>query len=125
VLAKMPPSWVVRLGVSRSFPEPCASVAVGQLASGLAVVLPAALRQATLVPVGAVGIDTEPAGPSTVLSWNGWLNSTVPAAKASGADTVIPTATVLISSSTAVVRDTARRASREKAIPRLLLKLSA
>ena len=75
-----------------------------QLASGLAVALPAADRQAALVPVGAAGIDTEPAGPSTVLSWNGWLNSTVPAAKALGADTVTPTAIALINSVTARAR---------------------
>src|ERR1700733_9975000 len=86
VLAKTPPSWVCELAVRRSLPEPCASVPVGQLASGLAVALPAAVRQATLVPVGDVGRDNEPAAPSTVLSWNGWLNSTVPAA-AFAADT--------------------------------------
>jgi hypothetical protein len=50
-----------------------------QLASGFLVVLPAADRQTALVPLAGAGTDTEPAGPSTVLSWNGWLNSTVPA----------------------------------------------
>ena len=66
-------------------PEPCESVELLQLASGFVVALPAAVRHAALVPVGAVGSDTEPAGPSTVLSWNGWLNRTVPAASALGA----------------------------------------
>src|SRR5579872_5677416 len=80
VLAKTPPSWVVVLGVRRSLPEPWASVAVEQLASGLAVAWPAAVRQAELVPVGDAGRDNEPAVPSTVLSWNGWSNSTVPVA---------------------------------------------
>ena len=62
-------------------PEPWVSFGDGQLASGLAVELPDAVRQAEFVtPLGAVGTDTEPAGPSTVLSLNGWLNSTVPAA---------------------------------------------
>src|SRR5580700_4620873 len=90
VLAKTPPSWVVVAGVRRSLPEPCASVAVVQLATGLAVAFPAALRHAALVPVGAVGRDNEPAVPSTVLSWNGWLNSTVPvAAFAAGTPTTI------------------------------------
>ena len=82
---------------------------LGQLASGLAVALPAAERQAALVPLGAAGSDTEPAAPSTVLSWNGWLNSTVPDAKALGAATVIPTAVTLINSTIAAARDTARR----------------
>jgi hypothetical protein len=89
-------------------PEPCGSVELGQLASGLAVALPAADRQASLVPVGDAGIDTEPAGPSTVLSWNGWLNSTVPAADAFGADTAMPAVTPLISSVTARARRSIR-----------------
>jgi hypothetical protein len=101
VLLKMPPSWVVVAEVRRSVPEPCVSDVVGQLASGLAVALPAAVRQAELVTVGDAGIDTDPAGPSTVLSWNGWLNSTVPAAAALGAGATIPTVTALITSSTA------------------------
>ena len=91
-----------------------------QLASGFLMALPAADRQATLALVGVAGSDTDPAGPSTVLSWNGWLNSTVPDAKALGADAAIPTATALISSVVAATRDTGRRAERGKAIPRLL-----
>jgi hypothetical protein len=65
VPAKIAPFWPAVLGVSRSFPEPWGSVAVVQLASGLADALPAAVRHAALVPVGR---DTDPAGPSTVLS---------------------------------------------------------
>src|SRR5579859_8132809 len=108
VLANTPPSWVVALDVRRSSPEPCGSVVVGELASGLAVALPAADRQAALVPVGDLGIDTEPASPSTVLSLNGWLNNTVPAAKALGGHTVISTPVALINSAIAAARDTAR-----------------
>ena len=106
MLAKTPPSRPVPLDVRRSLPEPCASVAVVQLASGLAVAFPAADRQATLVLVGVAGKATEPAGPSTVLSWNGWLNSTVPDAKALGADTAIPNPTELTSSVIAAARAT-------------------
>src|SRR3984885_12481128 len=112
VLANTPPSWVNALDVNRSLPEPCGSVVVVQLASGLATALPAADRQATLVLVGVAGIDTEPAGPSTVLSWNGWLNSTVPAARALGAIAAVPATAALISSVAAATRDTTRRASR-------------
>ena len=101
------------------------SVASPQLASGFLMALPAADRQAVLVPVGAVGIDTDPAGPSTVLSWNGWLNSTVPAAKALGADTAVATAAVLITSMTATARDTIRSTRREKGIHRLLLRVAS
>jgi hypothetical protein len=98
-------------------PEPCASVKVGQLASGLAVALPAAVRHAVLpLAAGAVGSASDPAGPSRVLSWNGWLNSTVPAADAFGADTVIPTAPTLITSVTAIARATVRWASRRKSL---------
>src|ERR1700683_4881802 len=112
--------------VSRSLPAPCASVAVGQVASGLAVALPAAVRHAVLpLAAGAVGSDTDPAVPSTVLSWNVWLNSTVPAAaRARGADNVVPTATALIRSVAAVARATIRRV-RRRAISRLLFRLSA
>src|ERR1700733_15608958 len=109
VLAKTPPSWVNAFDVSRSLPEPCGSVGVVQLARGLAVALPAGERQAALVPVGAAGSDTEPAGPSTVLSWNGWLNNTVPAAKALGGDTVVATPATLIKSTIASGRDNAGR----------------
>jgi len=121
VLAKTPPSWVVVACVSRSLPEPCASVAVGQVANGLAVALPAADRQAVLIPVaGEVGSDTDPAEPSTVLSWNDWLNRTVPAASAFGACTITPTVTTLIIRVTAAARATIRRARGEKGICRLL-----
>src|SRR3984885_12950651 len=109
VLAKIPPSRPAPLDVRRSLPEPCASVGAAQLASGFAVLLPAADRQATLVLVGVAGTETHPAGPSTVLSWNGWLNSTVPDAKALGAATVIPTVAALINATTAAARDTTRR----------------
>src|SRR5580700_10282037 len=105
VLAKIAPTFPPVSGVRRSLPEPCASVAVGQLASGLAVGLPAAVRQAALAPVGS---DTDPAGPSTVLSWNGWLNNTVPAAKAFGAATVIAAVAPVTSSAATVTRDTIR-----------------
>src|SRR5450432_35752 len=101
VVANTPPSRLVTFEVRRSFPEPCASVEVLQLASGFLTAFPAADRQTELVPDGDVGTDTEPAGPSTVLSWNGWLNSVVPAASALGAAAVILTAAALISSSTA------------------------
>ncbi len=84
VPANTPPSRDVAADVKRSLPEPCGSVEVLQLASGFLVALPAADRQAELVPAGAAGIDAVPAGPSTVLSWNGWLNSTVPPAALAG-----------------------------------------
>jgi hypothetical protein len=52
-----------------------------QVACGLAVALPAAVRQAVLPPAArAVGSTSDPAGPSRMLSWNVWLNSTAPAA---------------------------------------------
>jgi len=99
-------------------PEPCKSVTVGQLASGLAVALPAAVRHAVLpLTAGAVGRDTDPAVPSTVLSWNGWLNRTMPAASAFGACTATPAVTMLVSSITAAARDTIRRARRAPAWP--------
>src|ERR1700722_430293 len=112
VLAKIPPSRPVPADVSRSLPEPCASFAVVQLASGLAELFPAADRQTTLVLVGVAGIDTDPAGPSTVLSWNGWLKSTVPAARALGAIAAVPAGAALISNAAAATRDPTRRASR-------------
>src|ERR1700691_4510783 len=110
-LAKTAPTLPPVSGVRRSVPEPCVAVAVGQLASGLAVALPAAVRHAALVPLCAAGNETEPAGPSTVLSWNGWLNSTVPDAKALGADAAIPTATELTNNVMAAARATVRRAT--------------
>jgi len=94
-------------------PEPCASVGAPQLASGFLTALPAAVRHAALVPAGAVGMDTDPAGPSTMLSWNGWLNRTVPAADALGADTAIPMVTVVTTIIMATARDVIRLASRE------------
>src|ERR1700733_9228842 len=109
VLAKIPPSRPAPLDVRRSLPEPCASVAVAQLANGLAAALPAADRQATLVLVGVAGNETEPAEPSTVLSWNGWLNSTVPDANALGADAAIPIPAELTSSVIAAARATIGR----------------
>src|SRR5882724_12227679 len=94
VLANTPPSCPVTAWVRRSLPEPCASVGAPQLASGFLTALPAAVRHAALPPpTGAVGMDTDPAGPSTVLSLNGWLNRTVPAADAVGADAATPMAT--------------------------------
>src|SRR5260370_20742280 len=74
VLANTPPSWLWVALVNLSLPEPWESVDVGQLASGVAVEFPAAERQAVLVPVGAAGSDTHPAGPAPVRPWNGWLN---------------------------------------------------
>src|SRR5689334_1522362 len=120
VLAKIPPSRLVLALVKRSLPEPWLSAELEQLASGFLVEFPDAVRHAELVPVGAVGTVTEPAEPSTVRSWNGWLNSTVPAAWASGAATVNGTTMALASSSTAVTRARARRAAARKARPRLL-----
>ncbi len=99
--AKIAPFWPVVFGVSRSFPEPWASVLVGQLPSGVPEALPAAVRQASLVPDGS---DTAPAGPSTLLSWNGWLNSTVPAAEAPRADAVSAAAAATVSSTAAAAR---------------------
>ena len=67
--------------MKRSLPEPLLSVELPQVNSGpVVLLLPLAVRHAALGGVGAVGSDTDPAGPSTVLSWNGWLNRTVPAA---------------------------------------------
>jgi len=78
----MPPTLPPESGVSLSVPEPWLSFGDGQLASGFAVELPEAVRQAEFAAPLAVelGTDTEPAGPSTVLSLNGWLKSTVPEA---------------------------------------------
>lgn len=89
--------------------------------------LPEAVRQAKLPPpTGAVGRDTDPAGPSTVLSWKGWLNRTVPpAADAVGAGAAIPAVTVPITSSTTAARDVIRWAIREKTIPRLLFRVAS
>src|SRR5580658_8723344 len=115
-LAKTAPTLPPVSGVRRSVPEPCASVAVGQLASGLAVALPAAVRQAALVPDCTAGSATEPTGPSTVLSWNAWLNSSVPAAEAPGTYSVSATAVPLMSSTAAVAHDAIRRDDRGKAI---------
>jgi len=84
----------------------------------------AADRHAKLPPpFGAVGSDTDPAGPSTVLSWNGWLNRTVPAASALGAAAM---ATVIspITSMTATAHDIIRRTSRALIITRLLFRIA-
>jgi hypothetical protein len=125
VLLNAPPSSPVTAWVKRSLPEPCASVGALQLASGFLVALPAAVRHAKLLPPApGAGRDTDPVEPSTVSSWNGWLNRTVPAASALGADTVVPTVTALITSITAAARDTIRLASGEKTIPCLLSGLS-
>src|SRR5258708_25424376 len=107
VPANTPPSRDVAADVKRSLPEPCGSVEVLQLASGFLVALPAADRQAELVPAGAAGIDAVPAGPSTVLSWNGWLNSTVPPAALAG-DPDVATTTAHITSAAARAQATIR-----------------
>src|ERR1700722_8713039 len=119
VLANTPPSSPVTAWVKRSLPEPCVSVGKLHVASGFLVALPAAVRQAKLAPPApGVGRETDPAGPSTVLSWKGWLNRTVPAADALGAGAAIATLTVPMTSSTAVAREVIRWAIREKTIPR-------
>jgi hypothetical protein len=81
---------------------------------------PAAVRQVALVPAGAAGSGTDPAGPSGALPGNGRLNGTRPDAEAPVADVVIPAATVPISSMTAAVRDIIGRAERGKDILCLL-----
>ncbi len=126
MLANTPPSSPVTAWVKRSVPEPCVSVGAAQLASGFLVALPTAVRHAKLLPPApGAGRDTDPTGPSTVLSWKGWLNKTVPAADALGAGATIPTVTMLITRSTAAAGDTIRRASREKTIPRLLFRVAS
>lgn len=76
-----PPTWLPLFGVNRSLPLPCASVFVAQLSSGGVEVLPAAVRQATLVPEAVKGLVTVPT-PSTVLLAKELSNSTVPTAAA-------------------------------------------
>ena len=127
MLANTPPSSPVSAWVKRSLPEPCVSVGAAQLASGFLVALPAAVRQAKLLPPApGAGRDTDPTGPSTVLSWNGWLNRTVPDADALGAGAAaIPTVTIPITSSTAAAGDVIRWAIREKTILRLLFRVAS
>ena len=126
MLAKMPPSLPVSAGVKRSLPEPLLSVELPQVNSGpVVLVLPLAVRHALLPPpTGAVGRDTDPAGPSTVLSWNGWLNRTVPAASALGADAAIPAVIMLSTSVTDTAHGIIRRTSRETIITRLLFRVA-
>ena len=125
-LAKTPPSLPVSDGVKRSVPEPCESVELPQVKSGpVLLLLPLAVRHAALPPLaGAVGSDNEPAGPSTVLSWNGWSNRTVPAARALGADAVIPAVIMLSTSVTDTAHGIIRRTSRETVITRLLFRVA-
>ena len=127
MLLNAPPSSPVKAWVKRSVPRPCESVGALQVNRGpVLFLLPEAVRQAKLLPPAlAVGRDTDPTGPSTVLSWNGWLNRTVPAADARGACTAIPMVTKPITSITATAGDTVRLASGQRTILRLLSRVAS